>query len=422
MLLLQQIQPFDLIIDARNSSLMRVIDLQSTDQNDWQITVSGPHGLIRQLALLGDEKTQLSRAVEQRLVRDPNALLGCLLGGALGDACGAPVEFLEWPEIQQRFGLLGIQDLQPAYGKLGSVTDDTQMMLFTAEGLLRANIREHLNGISHIPSIIHNAYMRWLLTQNVPTNQHIATTVADGWLCEDRRLWARRAPGTTCLRALQCAKQLGEMADNNSKGCGGVMRVAPCAFMPHPFTLAAQAAHLTHGHPSGYLAAGIFADILARLWQSPSLSLTTATRNSLHEHRDKAGMHETYNILQKVLQLHDEGIKPSSEFIETQIGGGWIAEEALAIGLWCALSATDFTDGVCKAVNHSGDSDSTGLIAGHFLGLLLGAQALPNEWLAHLEVRDSIQQIATDLCLVPYQTSSNKSTEGSVLWQRYPGW
>ncbi len=115
-------------------------------------------------------------------------------------------------------------------------------------------------------------------------------------------------------------------------------------------------------------------------------------------------------------------IEPSPELIEAHLGGGWIAEEALAIGLWCALSAKDFTDGVCKAVNHSGDSDSTGLIAGHFLGLLLGAQALPSEWLAHLEMRDSIQQIATDLCLVPHQVSQNNRSEDAVLWQRYPGW
>ena len=422
MLLLDQIQTFDLITDVRNSSLMRVIDKQNISQDLSRISVSGPHGLIRQFALTRHETPYLRRAPQQRLVRDPNALLGCLLGGALGDACGAPVEFLEWFEIQQRFGQHGIQDLQPAYGKLGSVTDDTQMMLFTAEGLLRATVREHLRGTTHTPSIMHNAYMRWLLTQSVSANPYVAETVSDGWLIADQRLWARRAPGSTCLNSLQSAQQLGAMADNSSKGCGGVMRVAPCAFMSNPFTSAAQAAQLTHGHPTGYLAAGVFADILARVWQSPALSLQAATQKSLAQHRDKQGLHETYTLLQKVIELHDADIEPSPELIEAHLGGGWIAEEALAIGLWCALSAKDFTDGVCKAVNHSGDSDSTGLIAGHFLGLLLGAHALPSEWLAHLEMRDSIQQIATDLCLVPHQVSLTDTTENTLLWQRYPGW
>ena len=422
MLLLQQIQPFDLITDIRNNNPLRVLDLQPTDEIEWQLTVSGSHGLIRQLTLQSNNKTYLSSTAEQRLVRDPDALLGCLLGGALGDACGAPVEFLEWAQIQQRFGKNGIQDLQPAYGKLGVVTDDTQMMLFTADGLLRACVREYLHGTTHAPSIIHNAYMRWLVTQNEQPSQHITNTVIDGWLIQDQRLWQRRTPSITSLQALQTAQQLGDMANNTSKDCGGIMRVAPCAFMPHPFTSAAQAAHLTHGHPSGYLAAGLFADILARLWLTPNLSLVTATHNSLHEHRDKTGMHQTYNILQKVLKLHSAGIKPTPQLIETELGGGWIAEETLAIGLWCALSAENFTDGVCKAVNHSGDSDSTGLITGHFLGLLLGVKALPSAWLDHLEMRDSIQQIATDLCLVPHQARSNNSSENAALWQRYPGW
>ena len=142
MLLLDQIQAFDLIADTRNANPMRVISLQPVGNNNGQITVSGAHGLLRQLTLEDGQKSHLSHAPQQRLVRDPSALLGCLLGGALGDACGAPVEFLEWFEIQQRFGQHGIQDLQPAYGKLGSVTDDTQMMLFTAEGLLRATDRK----------------------------------------------------------------------------------------------------------------------------------------------------------------------------------------------------------------------------------------------------------------------------------------
>lgn len=67
---------------------------------------------------------------------------GCLLAGAAGDALGAAVEFMDWPSIRQKFGERGIRDFAPAFGKLGAVTDDTQMMLFTAEGLLRAWVRQ----------------------------------------------------------------------------------------------------------------------------------------------------------------------------------------------------------------------------------------------------------------------------------------
>lgn len=73
---------------------------------------------------------------------------GCLLGGAVGDALGAPVEFLEWAAIRNTFGAQGIVDYAPAYGRLGAITDNTQMMLFTAEGLLRAYVR---GSSGHLP-------------------------------------------------------------------------------------------------------------------------------------------------------------------------------------------------------------------------------------------------------------------------------
>lgn len=65
---------------------------------------------------------------------------GCLLGGAAGDALGSPVKALEWPNIEIKFGSQGIIDFAPAYGITGAISDATEMMLFTAEGLLRAYV------------------------------------------------------------------------------------------------------------------------------------------------------------------------------------------------------------------------------------------------------------------------------------------
>lgn len=420
MLRLEHILPFNFTSDELSLRQPSAPNRSLTEKDDQWVTATQQYALIDQAALQNSVQTQSNEAPRPRFSGDSNALLGCLLGGALGDACGAPVEFLEWTEIQQRFGDLGIQDLQPAYGRLGSVTDDTQMMLFTAEGLLRAYVGEHQDGATDTLNLVHHAYMRWLRTQNEQHNHDITGITIDGWLVQERRLWARRAPSMTCIKALKSAQQLGEMANNDSKGCAGLVRVAPCAFMPNPFACAVQFAQLTQGHPTGYLAAGLFADILARLWLTPELSLLTATSNSLDEHQDKAGIEETYWLLQKVLSLHNRGIEPTAQLIETQLGSGWMADETLAIGLWCALSATSFTDGIFKAVNHSGDSDGTGLITGHFLGLLLGPQTMPSEWLSHLELRSSIEQIASDLSLTSDPANLNDSSLDAAFWQRYP--
>ncbi|QHF04322.1 ADP-ribosylglycohydrolase family protein [Pseudomonas asturiensis] len=341
---------------------------------------------------------------------------GCLLGGAVGDALGAPVEFLECDAIRATFGAQGIVDFAPAYGRLGAVTDDTQMMLFTAEGLLRAYVRGSSRGICHVPSVIHHALLRWLVTQDVQPAIHVSL---NGWLVKERALWSRRAPGNTCLSALGASKHFGQLAENNSKGCGAVMRVAPCAFFHNAFDDAADAGRLTHGHPTGYLAAGLFADILQRIVDRED-SLEHAITASLAEHGDKPGMEETRVLLERVLIYYHEGLRPTPERID-DFGAGWIAEEALAIGVWCALGATSFQQGVINAVNHSGDSDSTGLIAGHLLGIQCGREGIPARWLEKLELREVIEKIAEDMERVPRDYSGYGGEFDGAIEADYPG-
>lgn len=341
---------------------------------------------------------------------------GCLLGGAVGDALGAPVEFLEWSAIEANFGPRGIVDFAPAYGVIGAITDDTQLMLFTAEGLLRAYVRGSLGRSCHVPSVIHHALLRWLMTQDYPITMPISN---DGWLIEETALWSRRAPGATCLSALKASIRLGMPAKNDSKGCGAVMRVAPCAFFGNAFEYAADSGRLTHGHPSGYLAAGLFADILQRM-ADQHCSLEHALTESLARHGHKAGMDETRRMLERVLFFYYEGYHPSPQRI-ADFGGGWVAEEALAIGLWCALSAESLEQGVINAVNHSGDSDSSGLIAGHLLGIQYGAAAIPARWYEQLEMRDVIERVARDIERIPREFCGCGGEFDQQIEREYPG-
>ena len=240
---------------------------------------------------------------------------GCLLGGAVGDVLGAPVEFLEWSAIRAKFGLQGIVDFAPAYGMTGAITDDTQMMLFTAEGLLRAYVRGSSRGICHVPSVIHHALLRRLMTQDYQTTTRVSL---DGWLVKERALWSRRAPGHTCISALKASQHFGFLAENNSKGCGAVMRVAPCAFFGNAFDYAAESGRLTHGHPTGYMSAGLFADILQRMADRQD-SLEHALTESLAAHGHKPGMEETRAILENVLFYFYEGYRPCRSWKERQI-------------------------------------------------------------------------------------------------------
>lgn len=342
---------------------------------------------------------------QQREAPNPSSRArGCLLGGAVGDALGAPVEFLKRREIEHRFGPAGITDYARAWGSLGRITDDTQMTLFTADGLLRAWIHGCGRGITTYTGLTAASYQRWLTTQDQPSDTNASTP--DGWLLQQSALHDRRAPGNTCLAALRGAENHGQPASNNSKDCGGVMRVAPVGLfaaclgnrMPanDTFDLARDLAGLTHGHPTGQMPAGVLAVVIREVVTGSGLSGALATAKACL--REQANHAETLAALEQAEATADS---PASRDAVATLGEGWIAEEALAIAVYCALVADDFASGVILAVNHDGDSDSTGAITGNILGALHGEQVLPAHWLEPLELRDVIAEIATDLVEFP---------------------
>jgi ADP-ribosylglycohydrolase len=353
---------------------------------------------------------------------------GCLLGGAVGDALGAPVEFLTLDEIRARYGEEGIGDLDKAFGRVGAITDDTQMTLFTAEGLLRAAVRQREKGICYPPGVVHHAYLRWLHTQGLASEHTMYEYLReklDGWLIRERRLFEQRAPGRTCLRALM-GDEIGTPDEplNDSKGCGGVMRAAPVGLLVTPglaFEFGCDVAAITHGHPSGYYAAGALGVIVSVLVAGESLAaaLTEAGR-ALADHE---GAEECRRALGHAEEFLSDGlVSATAEGVE-RLGQGWVAEEALAIAVYCAAGAVQagigsskatFEHGVQLAVNHSGDSDSTGAICGNMLGALLGEEAIPQRWREGVELADVVLQVADDL----YEEAHGEG----VPWARYPGW
>jgi ADP-ribosylglycohydrolase len=334
---------------------------------------------------------------------EADKIRGCLFGGAVGDALGAPVEFERVDAILEGFGPAGVTDLSEAFGRVGAVTDDTQMTLFTAEGLVRMHLRAASRGVGPTVSVIAHAYARWLHTQGEEPPA-LPGNAIDGWLVKVPELQHRRAPGTTCLEALRTGREGGiEEPLNDSKGCGGVMRVAPIGLYPAVareavFDLACEAAALTHGHPTGYLAAGAFAEIIACIARD-GLALDPALDRAERRLFDWApgGAAQTIQAIEaaRYLARPGNGIAASATAVES-LGGGWVAEDALAIGVYCALVARDFSSGVLLAVNHSGDSDSTASICGNLLGARGGLASIPPGWINQLDVTAAIQRICHD--------------------------
>lgn len=261
---------------------------------------------------------------------------GCLLGGAIGDALGYPIEFQPLASIRNGYGPSGVTGFLPVGGVvLGQVSDDTQMTLFTAEGLIRAYARYGPatdNGISSAgPVLVRNAYLRWLDTQNHPAPPPPAELAHDrtGWLRQQTWLYARRAPGNACVSGLRyehIPDKLGELGapgpvNPDSKGCGTVMRSAPFGLTGMPvrraFEFAARCAQITHGHPTGYYAAGAFAAMIGHLLDGDSLE--GAVLRSMELLARYPGHEETTAALRKAVDLAADGTatprrsKPSAE-------------------------------------------------------------------------------------------------------------
>ncbi len=315
-------------------------------------------------------------------------IAGCLLGGACGDALGAPLEFLDSSTVAA-MEPTSIARMLPAYKRQGgAITDDTQMTLFTVEALVELAARGDLDAREQL-ELVADAYLRWYETQ---TRRHRRS---DTGLLADRRLFAQRAPGHTCMTALRKLAYDGELrATNDSKGCGTVMRAAPFGLVDR-VDLAAPASDLTHGHPAAATASVALADMIRHLVEGATLPKAVDGAIAHLDSLDAPNRGATADALRAAVRLAGDG--PPSQTAVESLGGAWVAEEALAIAVLCVLTGDGWTDTLVRAVAHGGDSDSTGAIAGNLLGATLGPADLPPEWLDRLEARSTIDAMAEQL-------------------------
>ena len=340
---------------------------------------------------------------------------GCLIGGAAGDALGYPVEFFSEQTLRERCGDGGIRQYLPdPVSGTARISDDTQMTLFTANGLLVGDTRMALRGIGAQPhDYVSRASQDWLITQRTSAPAR-DTHASICWLMDIPALYRCRAPGSTCLSAL--TQQQGQPPlesyishpQNHSKGCGGVMRVAPLGVSRYtavPIEAldreGAELAAITHGHSLGYMPAAVLTHILHRIVYPERtqtlLQIVCEARDTVRalfagdKHLD-----ELTARIDLAIRLADND-EPDLANIH-RLGEGWVAEETLAVAIYCALRhADDFSAGIIAAVNHCGDSDSTGAVTGNILGALLGYDAIDKAWTRDLELRDVILELADDL-------------------------
>ena len=337
---------------------------------------------------------------------------GCLIGGAAGDALGYIIEFMGEETIFAKYGPKGITEYELT-GKVAQVSDDTQMTLFTAKGMLLAPAsgkNDRILGEYHV--YVARAYYDWLLTQTMDYPIDTSTTATYTDLIDVPELYSRRAPGFTCMTAIKSG-DIGSVEEpiNDSKGCGGVMRVAPIGLYfgselvpkDQADMVGAHVAAITHGHQLGYIPGAMMAHMIRRIVHEDA-EIRDAVRTGLEF--VKRAFPEAYmmvyfeELIKRAVDLADAAERGQTDDLAAihALGKGWVAEEALAIAIYCALRYGNDIDGaLIAAVNHEGDSDSTGSITGNIIGAKIGYSNIPSKYTETLEMRDVILRVADEM-------------------------
>lgn len=336
---------------------------------------------------------------------------GSLVGGAAGDALGYAVEFNRLHEILSLYGPDGIRNYELDARGIARISDDTQMTLFTAEGLLSAYAADPHPTQEDILKHMQDAYLAWFETQTA-----FQLPLPSSWLTHIKDLWSRRAPGNTCLSALS-ALQNGKPVHNDSKGCGAVMRIAPIGifFAANSLSrdtqdaqritaiIAADTARITHHHDLSTLSSVFIALVIFECMRTHVIDrmtfrsiISNALTNTLKTVVESKDAEKFVAIIQKSIDLAGSSLTDREAI--SQLGEGWVAEETVAIALFCVMRhIRDFEGCLVAAVNHDGDSDSTGAVAGNVIGAILGYTGLPDKFKDNLELIKPILSIADDL-------------------------
>lgn len=332
---------------------------------------------------------------KEKTKRVADSIRGSLMAGAVGDALGYEVEFMSRHSILSRFGEQGITKFALDNKGKALISDDTQMTLFTANGMLMGLTRGYMRGIGGRPEkYVDGAYLDWFYTQTGRKKEILINDFHYTWLRDLPEMAQRRAPGNTCLQACESMFR-GEHVHNNSKGCGGIMRVAPMALLDASYAsrdentyslvelaeAGGEIAECTHKHPLAFLPASLLTILLYKVVPMAVEQVQEDIDRIVNEtldildliYIDKYESEKQYlrELSEKAIRLAHSDISDADAIRE--LGEGWVAEETWAIALYCAIRhINSVEDAIISSVNHNGDSDSTGSVCGNIMGAIYG--------------------------------------------------
>ncbi|MBP1309139.1 ADP-ribosylglycohydrolase [Paenibacillus sp. 1182] len=310
-------------------------------------------------------------------------LLGGVMGFAVGDALGVPVEFKKRDSYTPIVEMIGFgTHNQP----VGTWSDDTSMTLCLIENLIHGYNCEQLKQIF----VKWYYYGHWTPDGKLPFDMGASTF----------KVLSRIKSGVLAHEAETGAA--GEMSNGN----GSLMRVLPLAFYlkdineKEKFSIIEEVSGITHAHIRSKLACSLYVEIAIHLLKGLTpLDSYQKAKWSMYEHyKERVAMNE-FDCFHRILK------DDISEYPRDQIKSTGYVIDTLEASLWCFLKGHSFEDTVLLAVNLGEDTDTIGALSGGLAGIYYGLQNIPPKWVNRLARHDEIQ----DLCLLFYNQLSTQA-------------
>lgn len=309
---------------------------------------------------------------------------GGLFGLAIGDALGATLEFMSRKEVQATYGVhqeitgggwLGLT--------AGTWTDDTEMTLLVAEGILaapEAPVEE-----------IGKRFVSWYDSKPKDIGQTNKLAIGN-----------YKETGNWEQASLQASRILGGRVAGN----GSLMRTLPVSFaylnrFQQMDMFARKISRMTHDDFQAETACIFYNRFVAALLRAKDLKRTyDELFQSLLDREDPDLIKQHQHFFERLGNFHDlkiDALKPTGYVLDT-----------LEAALWCFLHSSTFEEAIVKAVNLGGDADTIGAVTGGMAGTFYGHQAIPIKWVKQLQNQQRLEQAAGGLYVLAWRATHGR--------------
>jgi len=312
---------------------------------------------------------------QMKKARLKNKILGGILGLAVADAVGVPVEFQSRESLRRN----PVTEMT-GYGTYnqppGTWSDDTSLTLCLMESLTNKKIDY---------TDIMQRFLLWL-----DKGQYTAHGEVFDVGIATRKALHRFRKGTEPLKCGGTSEQ-----DN---GNGSLMRILPLAFYCKStedkafMDIIHNVSSLTHAHTRSQIACGVYLIIARNLLDESDLK--SIISSSLKKVKEYYGNKKEYaEDLKHYRRIFDTGF---ANLPEKEIKSSGYVVDTLEAALWCLLNTSNYKDCVLKAVNLGEDTDTVAAVAGGLAGMFYGVEGIPKKWLNQLARREYIEKLCED--------------------------